>query len=91
MEQDEDFGLKMGQIVARCWADEDFKQRLMSDTATVLGEYDIRIPEGMNFHVVENTDNNKYFILPSSPEEMASGTNLSQVYGANCWPVAPST
>lgn len=88
MENDEDFGLKMGQIVARCWVDEEFKQRLMSSTATVLTEYDIKVPEGVDFNIVENTEKSRYFILPSSPEEMASGTNLSQVYGANSWPAS---
>lgn len=88
MDNDEDFGLKMGQVVARCWEDEDFKQRLMSSTTAVLAEYDIRVPEGVDFNVVENTEKSRYFILPGSPEEMASGSNLSQVYGANSWPAS---
>src|SRR5690348_6215614 len=35
-----------GRIVARAWADEQLKQRLLCDPAAVLREYGVEVPDG---------------------------------------------
>lgn len=82
----QDDGLKMGQIVARCWSDEAFKAKFLKDPKAILAEYDVAVPEGIDIEVVENTKDKRFFLLPDSPQngEM-SHEDLSQVNGACCW------
>src|SRR5215469_9719923 len=40
------------RVVARAWSDPDFRQRLLTDTVSVLGEY---VPQGTPITVLENT------------------------------------
>ena len=45
------------KVVARAWADPDFKARLLSDARSALGELDIEIPaDTPHLTVVENTE-----------------------------------
>ena len=45
------------RVVARAWADPDFKARLLSDARSALGELDIEIPaDTPHLTVVENTE-----------------------------------
>jgi hypothetical protein len=55
------------QVVARAWADEAFKRRLLSDPAAVLAEHGIDVPEEVAIRVVEDTPRMRHFILPPSP------------------------
>lgn len=82
----QDDGLKMGQIVARCWSDDEFKARFIKDPKAVLTEYEVAVPEGIEIEVVANTEEKHYFLLPDAPQsgEM-SDSDLSQVNGACCW------
>jgi len=82
---DEDFGLKMGQVVARCWVDDAFKSRLMAEPRATLAEYEISVPDGMNLQIVEDTSDKQYFVLPPSPADGQAGSELSNIYGANNW------
>jgi len=63
-----EFQKAYGRIVAKAWADEDFKQRLLSDPTTVLKENGINVPEGVDFNVLESTDNLIYLLLPPRPD-----------------------
>lgn len=67
------------KIVAKAWADENYKMRLMNDTKKVLEEEGIIIPEGINVHVVEkeqpSTPTDFYFTLP----EAGDNATLEQV------------
>jgi hypothetical protein len=56
------------KIVARAWSDEDFKQRLISDPASVLEENGITVPEGVNVQVKEASRSDGTLILPPKPE-----------------------
>ena len=49
-------GKSSWQLLAEVWADDKFKQRLMTSPATVLQEYGIPVPTGLDIRVVENTD-----------------------------------
>jgi len=63
-----EFQKAYGRIVAKAWADEDFKQRLLSDPTTVLKENGINVPEGVQFKVVESTGSLVHLILPAKPD-----------------------
>jgi hypothetical protein len=64
----EQFQKAYGKIVAKAWADEGFKQRLLSQPTTVLKENGIDVPPGVEFNVVESTSNLVHLILPAKPD-----------------------
>jgi hypothetical protein len=55
------------KIVAKAWADEDYKQRLIKDPAAVLKAEGVDVPEGVEFKCVEATDKQAWLVLPSKP------------------------
>jgi hypothetical protein len=59
---------KWAVCVAKAWADEDYKQRLLSDAVTVLKEENVNVPDGMDVKVVENTKDLIYMVLPAAPD-----------------------
>jgi len=59
---------KWAVCVAKAWADDDYKKRLISDSATVLKDEGIDVPEGMEIKVVENTQALFYMVLPAAPD-----------------------
>lgn len=71
---------KMNQLIARCWADESFKQQLLTDPAAVLKAEGVDVPVGMNVRVVENTQQLFHLVLPPRPAEL-SDADLDAVAG----------
>ncbi|MFC1579795.1 NHLP leader peptide family RiPP precursor [Thermodesulfobacteriota bacterium] len=55
------------KIVARAWADEGFKQRLLDDPGAILAEEGMPVPGGMEIKVVEATENQVWLVLPPKP------------------------
>ena len=58
---------KLALLFAACWKDEALKARFMADPASVLAEYDMPVPEGMDVKVVENADDCVHITLPAPP------------------------
>ena len=58
---------KFGEIIAKAWADEKFKERLVQSPAEVLAEHGIVLPEGAQIKILQDTDTEKHFVLPSKP------------------------
>ena len=56
------------KIVAKAWADEDYKQRLMDDPAAILTEEGMTLSEGVEIKVVEATEKQAWIVLPPKPE-----------------------
>ena len=56
------------KLFAACWKDEALKARFMSDPKTVMAEYGMAIPDGIDLKVVENTDNCVHITLPACPD-----------------------
>ena len=77
------YARQYGQVIARAWADEDFKQRLLADPAAVLQAEGIAVPQGVELRAVENTDKVMYFMLPPEPSAELSDEQLDQVAGGN--------
>lgn len=73
----------LAEIFAKCWMDQAFKDRFMSDPKTVFSEYGLDVPDGMNIDVVENTDTCVHLTLPMPPNNLnnLSDSELSDVAG----------
>ncbi|MFI3315059.1 MAG: nitrile hydratase subunit alpha [Rikenellaceae bacterium] len=58
------------KIVAKAWADEDYKDNLVNNTRDALKSEGIEFAEGVNLHVVsvakESTESDVYLLLPES-------------------------
>jgi hypothetical protein len=65
----EAFQKAYGRMVVRSWSDEAFRERFLSDPIDVFKEHGIDVPEGVHVKVLENTDKEVHFILPSKSEE----------------------
>lgn len=76
---------KIGAIIAKCWADERFKQNLLTDTRTTLTAEGVALPDGLEVRVVENTATVFHWVLPQKPADL-SDEDLSGISaGANCY------
>ncbi len=73
------------KVIAQAWVDEEFKKRLLADSATVLKESGIEVPEGMTVRFVEEEPKENEIIvpLPPRPHETAdlSDDDLHEVAG----------
>lgn len=78
MANQEEQAKKMGQLIAKCWSDDSFKQKLMSDPKSVLKENGVDIPEGLEVKMVENTDNVFHLVIPAKPDGL-SDENLDKL------------
>lgn len=58
-----------GQIVAKCWADDAYKARLLAEPEKVLAEEGLSLPAGVRCQVVENTPVVLHLVLPAKPAE----------------------
>ncbi len=58
---------KVQRIIAKAWADEGFKKRLISNPDVTLKGEGIEIPKGIQFRIVENTDEVFHLVLPVKP------------------------
>ena len=56
-----------GKIVARAWAEPEFKARFVSDPQTVLREYGIEPAAGVEIRVIEDEPGVQHLILPACP------------------------
>ena len=75
----------LAQLFAACWKDEALKARFMSDPKSVLAEYDMPVPDGIDVKVVENADDCVYITLPPAPRRNAdlSDDELSNAAGGS--------
>ena len=69
MAEQNDQAKQWAKIVAKAWADDDYKKRLIDDPASVLAEEGMEVPEGVKLDVVEATDKEAWMVLPPKPEE----------------------
>ncbi|MBI4797591.1 MAG: NHLP leader peptide family natural product precursor [Desulfarculus sp.] len=60
------------KVVAKAWADETYKKKLISDPAVVLKAEGIEVPQGAQFKVVEDTAALRHLVLPAMPAEAAN-------------------
>ena len=75
----------LAQLFAACWKDEALKARFMSDPKSVLKDYGLEVPDGMDVKVVENADDCVHITLPAAPAGSGdlSDDELSNAAGGN--------
>jgi hypothetical protein len=71
---------KISQLIAKCWTDEGFKRKVLTDAAATLKAEGLELPAGVNIKVLENTDKVFHLIIPAKPTEL-SDQELDQVAG----------
>ena len=71
------------KLIAKCWADEGFKQRLLDNPAETLKAEGMALPEGARVQVVENTAQDFTLVIPPRPTEL-SDEELGGVNGGFC-------
>ena len=77
---------QMAKIVAKAWADDEYKQRFISDPAAVLREEGVELPDGMNFKVLEAKENENWIVLPPKPADAYSAEmSEERLAAASCF------
>jgi hypothetical protein len=71
------------QLIAKCWADDAFKQHLLDDPAGTLKAEGISVPEGVTIRVVENTAQKLTLVIPPIPTDL-SDEALALTAGRGC-------
>jgi hypothetical protein len=79
----EEQGKKMSQLLAKCWADEGFKQKVLADPAATLTSEGVELPPGLSIKAVENTDKVFHLVIPAKPTDV-SDEELKLVVGGAC-------
>ncbi|GAB1394958.1 hypothetical protein MASR1M60_31220 [Rhodocyclaceae bacterium] len=74
---------QMQQLIAKCWADETFKQKLLADPAATLKAEGMALPEGVKLRVVENTAQQFTLVIPMNPDDLTDEA-LGRVAGGWC-------
>jgi hypothetical protein len=76
---------RWGQVIARAWSDDSYKQRLLADPAAVMAEHGLTPPAGKQVRVVEDTADTVHAVLPARPSEL-SDEQLDQAAGGAAVP-----
>ena len=76
------------KIIGKCWADDAFKQKLLSDPAAALKEHGAEIPAGYTVKAVANTDSVIHLVIPAKPKDL-SDADLDKVAGGTFFGSTP--
>ncbi len=71
---------KMGQIIARCWADAAFKTRLLAEPAATLKALGIDVPAGVQLRVLADSEPVRHLVIPCPPAGL-SDVQLEAIAG----------
>ena len=82
--QMQEYAKRYGQLVARTWSDEAFKQRLLAEPTAALAEQGIAVPAGVEVRVHEQTPTVVHLTLPPQPAEELSDEQLDAVAAGSC-------
>ena len=72
---------QINKILAKCWADASFKQKLLGNPTAILKAEGVEVPAGYTVRVLENTDNVVNYVLPPNPNAELSDSELEAVAG----------
>jgi len=74
---------KMGQLIAKCWADETFKKKVLSDPVSTLRAEGVELSAGVSYVMHENTEKVVHLVIPAKPTDL-SDEDLAHVAGGTC-------
>jgi len=66
------------RLIARAWKDQAFKKLLLENPNSALSQMGVQVPAGVKLHVVQETSDNIYLVLPS---DEISDQDLDNVAG----------
>jgi len=69
------------QLIARCWAEPEFKARLLADATGTLKAEGYPVPDGHVIQALESSANQSYFVIPPAPSNDLSDESLDEVAG----------
>jgi Nitrile hydratase, alpha chain len=67
----EEQGKKISQLIAKCWADEGFKQKVLADPAATLRAEGAELPAGLSYVAHENTEKVVHLVIPAKPTDLS--------------------
>ncbi len=70
----------LARLIARCWADDRFKQELLADPEAVLKAAGVEWPAGGSVRVLANDDKLFHLVIPARPTDL-SDEELDKVAG----------
>ena len=76
-------------IIAKCWDDKAFKQRLMADPTATLEAEGVEVPKGVTVNVVEDTAQVRNLVIPAQPGRLADELLESMAAGGCFWSDTP--
>ena len=77
------------RVVAKAWADEEYKRRLLADPAAVAREEGVPLPAGLTLKVVEDAPGTRTLVLPPQPLELGTAVEVEERRAANDTPDPP--
>jgi hypothetical protein len=69
MANQEEQNRQMQQVIAKCWSDDSFKEKLIADPHATLAAEGVEIPEGVKINVLSNTADTFHLVIPAMPED----------------------
>jgi hypothetical protein len=63
-------GRKISQLIAKCWADEAFKRKVLADPAATLREEGLELPADLSYVAHENTEKVVHLVIPAKPTDL---------------------
>ena len=73
----EEIRKKYAKIVAKAWADDDYKNKLIASPKEILKHEGIELPDKIKIRIFENSDSELNFVLPVKPTEIG-GISLTE-------------
>jgi hypothetical protein len=70
----------MQRVIAKCWEDDAFKERLLADPAGTLAAEGVEIPEGVTVNVAVDTEATRTLVIPWEHSALGDAA-LADVYG----------
>lgn len=75
-----EFQKRMSELIARAWADHEYKSRLLKDPKATLKDAGLDAPEEVEVVFLEDTHQRKHLVLPSPPQMRdLSDTDLARI------------
>jgi len=70
-EIDDERSKKIAKVIARAWADDEYKKKLKTEPEATLRRAGIKVPSGVKVKVHENTGKVFHWVLPAKPAGVA--------------------
>jgi hypothetical protein len=67
---------KIAALIAKCWTDQEFKQRFVREPKAVIAEILLDLPPGAELVVLEDSSERRHLVLPPPPPEGFSTEDL---------------